>query len=71
MSGGEIEYTIDEITDSIYKIAFPGRPDSNAGIFIFPDRAVLIDTGGGNRTAETLGNIVKKRNDAEVKYVLR
>jgi ankyrin repeat protein len=70
VSGGKIECTIDEITDSIYKILFPGRPDSNAGIFLFSAGAVLIDTGGGNRTAETLGNIVKERNNAEVKYII-
>lgn len=70
VSTGKIEYTIDEITDSIYKISFPGRPDSNAGIFLFPDGALLIDTGSGNRAAETLNNIVKERNNAEVKYII-
>ncbi len=70
VSGGKIEYTIDEITDNIYKISFPGRPDSNAGIFLFPDGALLIDTGGGNRAAGALNYIVKERNNAEVKYVI-
>ncbi len=70
VSGGKIEYTIDEITDSIYKISFPGRPDSNAGVFLFSAGALLIDTGGGNRTAEMLNNIVKERNDAGVKYII-
>jgi len=70
VSGGKIEYIIDEITDNIYKISFPGRPDSNAGIFLFPAGALLIDTGGGNRAAEALNNIVKERNNAEVKYII-
>jgi glyoxylase-like metal-dependent hydrolase (beta-lactamase superfamily II) len=70
VSTGKIEYTIEEITDNISKISFTGRPDSNAGIFLFPDGALLIDTGGGNRASETLNNIVKERNNTEVKYIM-
>lgn len=67
---GDIEYTYEKITDNVFVFDFPGRPDSNVGLFLYSDGAILIDTGGGCRAAKAVSDFAKINYNKEVKYLI-
>lgn len=70
ISSYSIETELTKISDSLYTVTFPKRPDSNVGLFVGSQGAMLIDTGGGLRIGKKLNDIVEKNHYTKVIYII-